>query len=446
MKEKKDQEGLDVKRLINESKESQKKKLSDRREMTFEEYLELVKKDPLIAQNSASRILEMVLDHGMKDISESENFLGAEKSYNLFSQSLFGIDQAVEKVVDHFRVGAGNLSTGKQILLLVGPPGSGKSTFATILKRTLERYANRPVYAIKGCPIHEEPLHLLPRSESVREKISQELGIKIEGDLCPVCRDNLQSNFKNDDKTYRWWDVPVETFTFSVQGTRGIGSFEPSDEKTADVSQLVGKENIHITSTKGHDHPQAYSLSSGELGKANRGIFEGRELIKAAEEMLWVFISVAEEKEMKVQGSKFPHIHIDTVIIGHTNLTEYKKFSGRQENEALHDRIYTVFFPYPLRVKDEVKIYEKLIHTENSFAKLKKCHIAPGSLELAALFAILTRLTSSNIGGLDGILTKAKVYNGEAILAQIRSKDKAPIDIRTLLKDGQRDDDVSKRE
>ncbi|OGZ11208.1 MAG: hypothetical protein A3D67_00410 [Candidatus Lloydbacteria bacterium RIFCSPHIGHO2_02_FULL_51_22] len=434
---------VNVQDLMERDLARKRKKAGEQREMTFQNFLEVVMADPLIAQNSPARILEMVEAAGTEDIKEHERWLGVDKRYSLFSSKLFGVEKAIAEIMNYLRAGANRLSTGKQILLLVGPTASGKSTFAGILKRALENYALRPVYAIKGCPMHEDPLHLLPRN--MREDFTKETGITIEGDLCPHCRLHLEEESKKDGKggIVNCWEMPVELFRFSIQGTRGIGSFEPSDEKSSDVSELVGRENIAISSTKGADHPLAWSLS-GELEKANRGICEARELIKAEEKLLWIFISVAEEKELKVQGSGFPHISVDTVVIGHTNLTEYRKFAARQENEALHDRIYVVPFPYPLRIKEEVAIYKKLITTESNFVNLKKCHIAPGALEIAAIFAVLTRLVKSKMDV--DTLTKLKLYNGDKALTEIRDKEKRPIDLRELLEEGQRDDDIAKRE
>ncbi len=412
-------------------------------EIPFRGYLEMLETDPLVAQNSPARLLEVILETGEEPIPKAERFANADKRYKLFSTSLFGLERSIQNVVEHLKVGASSLSTGKQILLLVGPTASGKSTFVSTLKRALENYRTRPVFMIKGCPMFEEPLHLLPKGE-VRDKMAKELGVKIEGDLCPVCRHRLLNEYRDKEGgVVRWWDMPVETFTFSIQGCRGIGSFEPSDKKTSDVTLLIGRENISITSVKGYNHPQSYELS-GEAEKANRGLLECREMIKAQEEILWVFISAAEEKEIKVQGSTFPHLHVDLSIIGHTNLTEYKKFAGRPENEALHDRIYTVFFPYPVRIQDEVKIYRKLIEEESTYLRLKKCHIAPGALELAALFAVLTRLTDPP--GDTDLLTKAKAYNGDVALTKLRDKDQKPLDIRLLLEEAQKDPDIAKRE
>ncbi|MEX2090658.1 MAG: hypothetical protein WD989_00795 [Candidatus Paceibacterota bacterium] len=439
-------EPMDLNGIIKNDAERKRAKKKDEKTLIFKGYLELLKKDPTIAQNSPARLLEVVLSHKTTEIPPDERWSlddgeAVSIKYNLFAERLFGVDKPVFQVVKYLKAGANRLSTGKQVLLLVGPTASGKSTFVNILKKALERYDTRQVFTIDGCPMLEEPLHLLPRH--LRTEFEKELGVRIEGDLCPVCRHKLKEGFTEADGVIRWYDVPVKTFTFSIQGTRGIGSFEPSDEKSQDVTELVGRENIAISSTKGPDHPLAYSLS-GELEKANRGVCEGRELIKADEKILWVFISVAEEKEIKVQGSNFPHLHIDTVVIGHTNLTEYKKFSTKQENEALHDRIFVVQFPYPLKIQEEVKIYRKLIEQESDFGRLSKSHIAPGSLELAALFAVLTRLTSSQMGV--DVLTKAKIYNGDRAITEIRDKDKKPIDVRELLEEGQASDDIMKRE
>jgi serine protein kinase len=453
----KKENGLD--RLIRS--DAEKKRAKKRREITFREYLLLVKQDPQIAQNTYSRFMEIINDAGVEDIPENERLiLVATRRYKLFA-GLYGVEKPIQQVVTHLEVGAKRGSTGKQVVVLVGPPASGKSSVVRILMQSLENYRKREVFAIKNCPKHEEPLHLLPRylrkqatllpqecpeypnCESRKENPHLHLGVTIKGDLCPPCRYFLESSFTDEDGTIRWWDVPVTTFTFSIQGRRGIGSFEPSDEKSSDITTLSGREVIGVTSVHGYNHPLAYELS-GEIPAGERGIVEGREILSSDPAVLAIFFSVAEEQELKIQGSTFPHISTDTFIVGHCNLTVFKEFSSQKKYEGLHDRFFVIPFPYPLRIRDEISIYRKLIEQESDFIRLRKCHIAPGALELAATFAIMTRLMPST-AGIDP-LTKAKVYNGDIALTELKDKDQRPIDLYQLLTEGQASPDISKRE
>lgn len=446
--------------IFKEDAEHKREKRRQHVETTARQYFSMVQKDPKIAQLSAARLWEIIEDAGIVKLSEEEiQSSGVDTGYELFRKELFGVDKATYGAVQHIKIGAQKGSTGKQILALVGPPGSGKSTFVSILMRALESYNNRPVFVIKGCPKWEDPLHLLSRHRREKAAIKQQdcpecansdtpkhlhLGVKIEGDLCPVCRDLLLTKYQEEDKVVRWWDVPVETFTFSIQGRRGIGDFEPSDEKTSDLTVLSGRENMAITQGPGgYKHPRAYELG-GEIPAGERGLVQGREIFSSDKSVLSVFFSVAQEKQLKIEGSYFPHLSVDTVVIGHTNLSVFKEASANEKIEGLHDRFNIIPWPYPLRIQDEVKLYRKLIETDSEFISLKKCHIAPGSFELAALFADMTRYRESQMGV--DLLTKAKVYNGDRALADLRDKDKRPIDLRELYAEGQSGDDISKKE
>ena len=443
--------------IFDKDAERKKGDAKEQKQISFREYLELLGEDPLIAQNSPARLREILLSRGVEDIPEHERWLGIARRYPVFSDTLFGVEKPISELMDYLGTGAARLSTGKQPVVFVGPPASGKSTAASIIKKELEAYRARPVYFIKGCPKHEEPLHLLPRH--LRGDIEEKLGVKIEGDLCPHCRYHLidaglksddsgeVTKFKDDDGTLRWWDFPVEKMTFSRQGVRGIGSFEPSDEKSQDVSELVGREVVGISQNPkfGPTHPYAWDLN-GEIEHGERGIVEAREIFKKGidERILWVFINVAEEKELKVQGSSFPHISVDTVTVGHCNLEGFKDFSTDKGQEGLHNRFYIIQFPYPLRVKDEVRVYQKLIEQESDYKELGDCHIAPGALEVAAIFALQTRLKASSMGV--SVLDKMRVYNGEKVLVELKDKDQNPVDLRALIEEGQVDDDIAKRE
>lgn len=121
-----------------------------------------------------------------------------------------------------------------------------------------------------------------------------------------------------------------------------------------------------------------------------------------------MLITVAQEQLIKVPG--FPQIYTDLVILSHTNQTEFDKFKSNKENEALHDRMYPIYVPYNLRFDDEVRIYKKMIAS----SQFSPIDIAPYSLEVAAMFAVLTRLTESAL--CPDLIKKMRYYNGEAYL------------------------------
>ena len=114
-----------------------KAKKSQHMELTLRDYIGLVTKDSLIAQNSPSRLLETCLAAGVEEVPERERWLGVKKRYRIFSEKLFGVERPTAQFVSFLETGAARLSTGKQILLFVGPPASGKSSFVKILKGAL---------------------------------------------------------------------------------------------------------------------------------------------------------------------------------------------------------------------------------------------------------------------------------------------------------------------
>lgn len=386
----------DVFRLIDEHLS---KHPVDRWEGNFREYLSLAIEHPEWSQSAHSRIYNMIRSHGV-EVDETEG----REIYHFFRQHLFGIDDAIAQVMEYFKSAALGADVRRRILLLYGPPASGKSELVTLIKRGLEEYSRTPegaLFAIATCPQHEDPMHLIPHS--LRPHFRDEYGIHIEGELCPRCALDLETEYEGD--IYR---VPVKRIVISERDRVGIGTFVPSDPKTQDISELVGSMDLATVGKYGAESdPRAYRFD-GELNVANRGLMEFIEMLKADEKFLYVLLTLAQERNIKT--GRFPLIYADECVVSHTNETEFREFMADEKSEALRDRMITVRIPYNVRVDDEVRIYEKLL---NQMPR-RDVHFAPHTLKVAAMFAVLSRLEEPERADLTRMM-KMKLYNGEEV-------------------------------
>lgn len=365
---------------------------------TFKEYIELLRLDPTPAMTAHARVFEMIKSQGIDDAN-------GNKQYNFFKHEIFGLDRAIEKLVEeYFHSAARRLDVRKRILLLMGPVSGGKSTIVTMLKRGLEQFSRTDrgaVYAIKGCPMQEEPLHLIPHE--LRADVERELGVRIEGNLCPSCQMRLRTEYNSDIE-----QVQVERVIISEDNRIGIGTFSPSDPKSQDIADLTGSIDFStITEYGSESDPRAYRFD-GELNKANRGLMEFQEMLKCDEKFLWNLLSLTQEGNFK--AGRFALISADELIVAHTNEAEYKTFIANKKNEALQSRMIVMPIPYNLKVSAEQKIYDKLIKQSD----MGHVHIAPHALRAAAIFSILTRLKETKKQGMD-LIKKMRMYDGEEV-------------------------------
>ncbi|WP_039072543.1 serine/threonine protein kinase PrkA [Bacillus sp. MSP5.4] len=367
-------------------------------EGTFAEYLEIVKENPTVAQSAHSRVYNMIKDSGIEEKD-------GKKVYSFFDKELFGLEEPLERLVEeYFHPAAKRLDVRKRILLLMGPVSGGKSTLVTMLKRGLEAYSltdEGAVYAIQGCPMHEDPLHLIP--QHLRDDFYNEYGIRIQGNLSPLNMMRLEQEYGG-----RIEDVKVERIFFSEDKRTGIGTFSPSDPKSQDIADLTGSIDFSTIAEYGSESdPRAYRFD-GELNKANRGMMEFQEMLKCDEKFLWHLLSLTQEGNFK--AGRFALISADELIVAHTNETEYRSFISNKKNEALHSRIIVIPIPYNLKVSEEERIYEKMVAESD----VSDVHIAPHTLKVAAMFSILTRLKEPKRSDID-LVKKMRLYDGESV-------------------------------
>jgi serine protein kinase len=377
---------------------------AQRWEGTFGEFLQtLVAANPAaLARSSHQYIWDMLRWHGHNTNPDTPENARARE---LFRRDLFGIDEPLSRVVDYFKAAAAGSDVGRRLLLLLGPPSGGKSTLAILLKRGLEEYSRTDagaLYAIKGSPLRENPLNLVPAS--LRAEFRERYGVDIQGELSPWARDHVEREYEGD-----FVRVPVERVFLSESSRVGIGTYAPHDPTTADIADLVGSVDLAKVAQIGDEgDPRAWSWS-GAVYAASRGMLEMIEILKVKREFLYLLLTMTQEKNVKV--SRFPLIHLDETILAHTNLAEFHKFLQEKENEALLDRMVIIKVPYALSYEDEARIYQKLVSGAPAF---RNVHLDPHVLDLAAVFAILTRLVKPEREGLD-VPKKLRLYAGEAV-------------------------------
>jgi serine protein kinase len=410
-------------------------------EGSFNEYLDLVKRNPTITRNAFQRMYDMVLTWGTTSYTEYKKTIVRYKFFDdpidHGKDAVFGLDVPLMKLVHFFKSAAFGYGTEKRVLLLHGPVGSAKSTIARLLKKGIEQYSKTPEGALytfkwidpKGehadilgnhreliSPMHEEPLKLIP--EEARGEILEELnkGIKgpykvtIKGDLDPASRFIFREFMKryHGDWTKVMNHIRIQRMILSEKDRVGIGTFQPKDEKNQDSTELTGDINYRKIAEYGSDSdPRAFNFD-GEFNIANRGVIEFIEVLKLDVAFLYDLLTASQEH--KIKPKKFAQTDIDEVIIGHTNEPEFKKLQNNEFMEALRDRTVKIDVPYITKLKEETKIYEKDFNAN----RIKGKHIAPHAIEVAAMWAILTRLEQPKKANLT-LLQKLKLYDGKTL-------------------------------
>ena len=409
---------------------------------TFYDYLALIKENPKVTRNAFQRMYDMILEKGTVEYTEFKKQIVRYKFFddeeNDGKDAVFGLDVPLMKLVNVLRSAALGYGTEKRVILLHGPVGSAKSTICRLLKKGLEAYSKTEQGALytfewvdekgeldgllgKGVkvfpsPMHEEPLLLIP--EDLRPRVCEELNrgnktdfrVNIEGELSPPSRFIFRSLMEryNGDLAKVLSHVRVKRLVLSEADRIGIGTFQPKDEKNQDSTELTGDINYRKIAEYGSDSdPRAFNFD-GEFNVANRGMIEFVEVLKLDVAFLYDLLGASQEH--RVKPKKFAQTYIDEVIIGHTNEPEYRRLQDNEFMEALRDRTVKIDIPYITTWKHEINIYKKDFNSR----KLRGVSIAPHTIEMAAMWAVLTRLEKPKKANLTR-LQKLKLYDGKSL-------------------------------
>ncbi|MFO0415846.1 MAG: PrkA family serine protein kinase [Pseudomonadota bacterium] len=435
---------------------------------TFDSYLQLVIENPVITANAHQRIHSMILSHGTSQYSEG----GVDLiRYKFFDDKLgdgqnavFGVDESLMSLVQTLESAAKGYGAEKRLILMNGPVGSSKSTIATLFKRGLEAFSRTREGAYYTFGISKEPI-VKPSSEETSVALQnieakKVVWAKLNTDPLAIIPTELRGQFlerlnsgisdgapkvqinTSPDPLMRHYldkllkryggdfsrvldHVVVKRVLLSEEARCGITTFQPKDPKSQDSTELTGEINFRKLARIGDDSdPRAFSFN-GEFCHANRGIIEFIEVLKLDTEFLYDLLGVTAERTIKPK--KFPQTRIDLLALGHTNEPEYDRLQRDTFQEALRDRIISIPIPYILKLKDEIRIYEKNYTSE----KVGR-HIAPHTIEVAAMFAVCSRLEQPKNPAMN-ILQKMRLYNGEAVAGYTEQT------VRELRKEAQRE-------
>lgn len=409
---------------------------------SFQDYLNLVKTNPKVTRNAFQRMYDMIVDEGMETYIDFKKEMTHYKFFddpkNNGKDAVFGLDVAIMKLVNVLKAAALGYGTEKRVILLHGPVGSSKSTICRLLKKGLEVYSKTNAGALYTfewvdeagvlngllgkevksfqSPMNEEPLLLIPME--MRQQVIDEINrgqdgsyrVNIDGELSPPSRFIFRQLMEkyNGDLQKVFSHVRVKRMFLSEADRVGIGTFQPKDEKNQDSTELTGDINYRKIAEYGSDSdPRAFNFD-GEFNIANRGVIEFVEVLKLDVAFLYDLLGASQEH--RVKPKKFAQTHIDEVIIGHTNEPEYRRLQDNEFMEALRDRTVKIDIPYITRWRDEISIYKKDFNSQ----KIRGISIAPHTVEMAAMWAVLTRLEKPKKANLTR-MQKLKLYNGKTL-------------------------------
>lgn len=314
----------------------------------------------------------------------------------------------LEEVVDFLTAHEKGTTARDQIMLFVGPSGSGKSVIADALKAGYEEYSQDtdidPIYAIADCPVNENPLHIL------KNQLSETL--PSEACLCPDCKKRLDHDFKSDPQKFK-------VRALDISSSQGIGITKLEDHMTSSftVNTLIRASNRGILEiTEYSRHNASFRQHLAELMTSHT-----------------LQVLGVNEETNELQRKEY---QMDHVVIATTTLTEWEAERKRLEKDFPGElrRIKEIKVPFVTSLDDEVDIYKKAISRSAT-----QPHISPQSLELLAEVALRTRYKDVQYEKGGKTITvdadkKLQLYNGEDT-PELKQKERKKIEALSRDKD-----------
>lgn len=436
--------------------------------LTFDEYFNLIKSEPWVTRDSPQLLHDMLLSSGVdhsivpgKPVIHQYKFF--ENSELVGKHVVFGQQRAKENLVEKMDNASRGAEASKRLWILLGPPGSAKSrsmdgiktalhrysksdagkTFTLLLPTVDERLRSKAKFEEDGVfyiqsPLYERPLQVIP--EDLREDFSRRLtktidpdaaaeflekhphydgdfSIQISGRISPYADFVLREFMRDRGLSFREMlgFLKVRRMVYDARTKSGIGSYTPRDEKSQEAGSLVGNLDYSLLPSFGSEsHPLVHDYQ-GELCAGANGFVEIHEILKLSDKFLYELLFATQDRFFKPEGQ--PPIPFNGIIIGHTNFHEYNMFMANNSFEALRSRTTFIEMPLSVDFKQEELIYRLTYSNESrGWDKERKHigHVAPHSLELLSLVAVMSRLYESKANPNISLLQKGLIYAGRS--------------------------------
>lgn len=440
--------------------------------LSFDEYLDIVRKDPRChTRSSAQYMLDMM-----------DSFGKTGERFKLFDQEFvdprFKVigQESVQNQIYNILLSFINEGINNKLILLHGPNGSAKSTLISCLVRGLEEYshntagamyrfhwifpadtvvksnlglgstgktedsaltsyaklADTEIAARISCDLKDHPLFLLPLKQ--RQGLLRELNENkhkaseylFKGDLSQKSKiifEALLRSYKGDyRKVLR--HVQIERFFISKRYREGAVTIEPQMHVDAEARQITMDKSVSML-------PSSLSSLSlfdlgGDLVHGNRGIVEYNDLLKRPIDAFKYLLTTTESGTVSIGGT---NAFIDTVLIGTCNEAQLDAFKEYPDFPSFKARMELVRAPYLLEYSREADIYAtQTKHWAGDH------HVAPHTLEMAGLWAVLCRLKKPNASHYASSISyiihslspleKARLYDSGTVPARLTSEER----------------------
>jgi predicted Ser/Thr protein kinase len=413
---------IDLKKI---QEELQKNFKANQLLLNFEEYLQLIAKNPIQQIRGSAGYSADMLDH-----FGTHN----KKSFKIFDHKLVGNEGVQNQIYQALRAYS-RLGMNHRLILLHGPNGSAKSTIISALMEGLEKYSHLPEGALysfswvfpvdrvirgslgirgdddrKSSPLKsyanlseeeisciipsemkDHPLLLLPIE--VREQFFKDLDLPEKFAIPKRLKDGGLSHrdqaiFQalltsyHGDYAQVLKHIRVERFYLSKVYRSGLVSIEPQMHVDAQFQLLTMNKSLSNlpASLQGIN----FFSVTGDLPDSNRGMIDYNDLLKRPIDAYKYLLTACETGKVNVGHSI---LHLDTVFIGSSNELQLDAFKEYPDFSSFKGRIELIQVPYLLELSQERKVYAPIL---KNIAGNKA--VTPHTDWCIAYWGVLTRL------------------------------------------------------